>query len=79
VWSRFAAYCRQSDVRLTDVTALRRWAHTLLNEVTTETAARYVSHVVVFNERVFGPVQGPDAARLQTSSGSGGTPDRKSR
>ena len=64
VWSRFAAYCRQSDARLTDVAALQRWAHTLLREVTTETAARYVSHVVVFNERVFGPVQGPDAARL---------------
>ena len=46
------------------MTALQRWAHTLLSEIGTETVARYVSHVAVFNERVFGPVQGPDAARL---------------
>lgn len=64
MWSAFALHCRTLGLPLSEVNSLRQWAERMLLQCRPHTVARYLSHVTVMNERVFGPPLGTQAAHL---------------
>lgn len=67
MWSAFAAFARRNALPLKAVATIRAWIEAVGQErqVAPATLLRYVSHVTVMNDRIFGPLGGPEALQLE--------------